>query len=587
MMKTRLSPLCALLMLCSTACTHLETRPSNELPTAVPGAAADNGAQRGLSYALPMLQYDLKIVRSLEKCPEGTAPPEFAIKAEAAERYRAGERFEIDYRALSSVLKSTNFQVEFHESGTIKSINAKASDKTGTVLVDVARIGIAAASAAGNPLAATQITSLLAESQQFSSIKSLVPGGQTTLALRCTPAAVAALAALNIETGEVKRLTREVAGLSAAVSRIGELAALRIFTPADKIELADKAKQLLAREQDLRDHKALLARAQAGLSAEVEESWPRRTSGVEAHLGELKAERDALSTLSDLFQVVTISNGVETPVTTADLAAVPVFCGSVIRSALSCVAEATAVTVALEEITVAPEAVTYPQTHVGAGWERNRARLEAIVRPTDDDWSRGVFVREPAAARLIVCSKGATPSSEGCSKPGSTVLRDKIVVAPQLGRLRLLDFTNGPFEDNEIKLAVRANGLIDTFRYGEESAAASASTSLADMSEKIAAGIEKLETERRDDVKYARDTVAWQRTEAAAVRAEEIAQATFEIDKLKKQKERLDAQAALSPPAAPDATKAEMARLDAETALLQSRIARAKAAAELAGLPPT
>jgi uncharacterized protein YacL (UPF0231 family) len=111
------------------------------------------------------------------------------------------------------------------------------------------------------------------------------------------------------------------------------------------------------------------------------------------------------------------------------------------------------------------------------------------------------------------------------------------------------------------------------------------------MAEKVDAGLEKLEQEQRDDVKYARDTRTYLRTEAAAVRADaaaaradEIAQLTAKVDTAKKQLEMLQANFALAGAETSIHLAAEQARADAEVKELQSRIAKLKAANELASL---
>ena len=94
-------------------CTHLATLP--EVRT-----ARSSDALVGLPYALPMLQYTMKVKRVLDGCPKeftikiGSKASDsvtlfdpalkFGIKLEATPGYVPGERYVVDYDALSSVL---------------------------------------------------------------------------------------------------------------------------------------------------------------------------------------------------------------------------------------------------------------------------------------------------------------------------------------------------------------------------------------------------------------------------------------------------------------------------------------------------
>src|SRR6478609_2396833 len=131
------------------SCTHVATIRSQDVAPAEPGQAFE-----GASYSLPMIQYDIELTRLLDSCDAHNLP-KFALQATATERYVAGESFEIDPTSLSSILKTSAMGLENHEDlNTLKSFNASADDKTGDILVAVARTGIAVAGAlSGVPLA--------------------------------------------------------------------------------------------------------------------------------------------------------------------------------------------------------------------------------------------------------------------------------------------------------------------------------------------------------------------------------------------------------------------------------------------------
>lgn len=149
------------------ACTtSLQTRVDDfkALETVDEHGKADAGHQKalqGVSYALPMRQYDIVVKRQLASCNAPLAVklngqdvalgaeyflPTFAIElgATATGKLVEGERYLVDYEALRSGSKITDFKIEYHE-GTrlLKSLNASADDQTGDVIAKT--LGAAAA----------------------------------------------------------------------------------------------------------------------------------------------------------------------------------------------------------------------------------------------------------------------------------------------------------------------------------------------------------------------------------------------------------------------------------------------------------
>lgn len=571
-----------------TACTHLQTNPTGEVPSIAPGDPASAGAQRGVSYSLPMLQYDLKITRSLDSCPDNR-PPVFTVKVEAQERYVAGERFEIDYQAMSSPFKTTSFDISFHDSGTIHTINAQARDQTGTVITNVVRTGLAiAAVATGNPLAALPLVG--ATSGKIATVDESATAADSSspqrLELRCTAAARENLAALAAATTNVKTLTRTVADLTDEVTRFSALAALRVLSVPDRRHLSAVARRLLTAERQLRAASARVTSLQNGLSATDERRWPDQAGGISAHSGPIVPSRASLEKLLGMIEVQQLrsTNGRTRLVSLAasELGGVRVLChDDDEKNADECVMER------LSELTTLQFALA--ATVNQAPLERyagNAAVNSAIIPHGDRRWGQGVFIREPVEARLVVCDGTATVSGLGCSGNRAPVYVGSPVIAPQLGRLRLLPFRSRPFENNHLQLSVRANGFIEQFTYGEESSAAAATGTLADIAERTQASLEAMETERRSDIQYARDTRTYQRNEAAANRAEELAQLTHEVNVMKAERDRLTAQAAAPNDGAVGQAAADKARIDAEVQLLLSQIARIRAANDLAALSP-
>ncbi|HYI64729.1 MAG TPA: hypothetical protein VEW71_07575 [Allosphingosinicella sp.] len=560
-----------------TACTHLQTNPTGDVPSVAAGAPAGAGAQRGLSYPLPMVQYNLKITRMLESCPLGTAPARFRVKVEASERHVAGERFEVDYQAMSSIMKTTGFDISYHESGTIKTINATAQDQTGTVLTNIARIGLSVASAAAGSPAGLRVAPFSNErAAEFSAmgINRRSSEHVPQITLHCTPAAEAALLELSTKTEEVTALTRDIEQLVSDITRLSAVASLEVMSELDKAELSEKTHALMRKEATLRTHLARIAELQAMLSATEELAWPDQAGDIPAHQGFRAPTNASLEKLAKLFEIHV--DGVRMN-PQPDMRQAQVLCGADENPmpAALCLSRIGSLNLALIATVAEP---AHPTT-------TDDPRLNSAVVPHGDRrWARGIFVREPVEARLVICRAPASPDRMGCDDQSRPVLLDEPVIAPQLGRLRFLPFRSRPFEDNHIQLSVRANGFIEQFSYGEESSAAAASGALADIAERTQTALEAMETERRSDIQFVRDSRTYERNEIAAGRAEEVAQLTHQVNLLKGQSDVLAAQLALA--AANETTQyaAEKARIDAEVQLLQSRIARLKAANEMAAM---
>jgi hypothetical protein len=548
---SRLNRVAALLCAMAAAgCTHLETRPSYEVPSVRPGASPSEGAQRGLSYALPMLQYDLKVTYRLSKCT-GDQGPEFSITAEATNRYVAGERFEVDYEALTSVMKTTNFAVTFYEAGTLHTLNASARDRTGPILADVARIGVAVASiAAGIPPVGLSPTPTGAES-----------AAQQPQRLTCTAKAAGDVTERDRAANEVKRLTQLVEQDTETLTRLATLATADGAPPEDRQPYRDAVTCLLEHQRQLRVEQAAVATADRALSVTISRSWPNQAGGIQATAGTIELEGENLAKLAGLL----------TP-TASDVDCI----GHGTMTAQNCLTRLTRLNIALEPV-VAQQFRT-----VAA----NDSQRDDVIGPADRRWARGIFVREPTQARLVIC-RAVEQLAPGVNCGTKTIHRGDLLTAPQFGRLRLLPFTNGPFEEGELKLSLRADGMIDSFSYGEESAVAGAASNLATAAERIDAGLERIETERRSDIQYARDTRTYQRneaaaarTEAAAVRADELAQVTQERDLLIRQREIVLAQAGLTTAE----IEAVTAPINAQLAQLNARIALLRATNDLTAL---
>ncbi|MFS2110626.1 hypothetical protein ACCC88_13110 [Sphingomonas sp. Sphisp140] len=146
-------------------CTHLSVVPDRSV-SRDPAMALS-----GAPYALPMLQYEVAVTRTLTACPEPVSidgdPADgrywrgavaVELSATATPTQIAGERYLIDYSKLDGALKTTNFAIEY-QPGTeiLKGINVSVEDHSGEVAGNVVKTGLAVVAIATGPAGAAAI----------------------------------------------------------------------------------------------------------------------------------------------------------------------------------------------------------------------------------------------------------------------------------------------------------------------------------------------------------------------------------------------------------------------------------------------
>lgn len=143
-------------------CTSLSVIPDRVV------SAGSKTALSGMTYALPMLQYEVEATRLLASCPEpvkieGDASGQevwsgriaVELDAKATPSQIAGERYAIDYSKLDGWLKTTNFAIEY-QPGTdiLKGINVSVADQSGELVGGVVKTGLTVAAVASGPAGA-------------------------------------------------------------------------------------------------------------------------------------------------------------------------------------------------------------------------------------------------------------------------------------------------------------------------------------------------------------------------------------------------------------------------------------------------
>lgn len=287
------------------ACTHISTLPDT-------GITPRDQALNGTSYALPMLQYKLDIMRALRKCPkqatlkgDGNVPSitltdtglSFQVKVTPTPRYIPWERYTADYRALSSFLKTTGYGIVTYPSGTLKSVNVSAEDHSAEVVKAAAAAGLAIATmGAGSPIAASSLlaTTLVKsgggtrggggktrrvtriDSDYADALRSLRQLTTASQAVLCTPEAVAALAAIKANADAQEEATKALSAATKDVERFTILANLKKGRASDVSNLDDALKRQNAQALELQGLTDARAELDGAVALTSTEYWPHK-----------------------------------------------------------------------------------------------------------------------------------------------------------------------------------------------------------------------------------------------------------------------------------------------------------------------
>lgn len=606
---------------CSTVETSLSTRPTLE-------RTEQQTALEGIAYSLPMLQYQVDVAYKVVSCPGGVEagkPTTLRLNVEptASAEYPAGESYTVDYRALSSPLKITDFSIEEHEkSRTLKAINASADDRSLEVIKSLAEVGIAAASlATGNPAGVVAVAAAQGEGDAAGRVAGdiLLLATRTMHSLKCTKTATDALAAQKLAQGQV---TTETANLDTVRSKVEDIliaARLEMETKEDRVALVQHLRDQAAVSARLTTAQENLKKADKVLSFLDSVRWPSTYTVTAGSLGSTDAasawahelfERDAEVELIDpefvraemaklrpgpsRFGMITAE--IHEQVNLKLISALGIqrespkdFCGQG-ASVFSCVTKKAGVYASLvPEGPLPSQECSGVRDSIGEQCLATSSHSVALNAP-----HKGIFIRQPVRARLILCE-----ANSPCSAGQKPLLVSKWDTAPQLGQLRFVPLKNSAFQNNALSITLREDGSIAKFQYAEKAAiAAGMAAAAANVATKANDFDEKREKERkqaiadaRAEIAYARAQTAFERTEAAAIRNEaaavrgdEIAQIQYEIDKLTKQKALLEARfpkAGEDPVVAKEFTN-ETLRIQAVVAQLQARLAQLEAERALA-----
>lgn len=518
----------------------------------------------GISYALPMLQYDVKVTYRLQRCPgdwDGNKDLAVGVETAATSSYVAGERYLIDYRALSSPLKTSSFSIEtYADTGTLKGINASAEDKSGDVLKSLTELGISAASiATGSPFAAMQSQDPVAAKLKAIIDASLVDATEVV----CTSETLTALRARKAAIDRIKTITAILADKSKRAEQIGIRANLKLSQANDAADLFQLHQDYIALAEELALKQSLVDDTDKAFSLEDHWLWPTKfdeRSGARPLTPRATAWSEGLFetepatakkpdpaklriVLAALPTLTEPDRAVRDALTLA-LESMPSICR--VATVGSCMTAHMGVYASLETGRAEAQPCTKPTAAKGTAEYRAQLAACPVVEARDGAADPGIFVREPVKAQLILCGRGA-PCYGVADKP---LYEGTLLNAPQLGQLRFVKLTNKGFQNNTLVIALNKDGTVEKLLYDNKAAiAAAALASLSASAGKVDGYLAKSRDQREADAKQAitdeRAEVAYARTESAAIRNEAAAIRTDDIAKLQGQIDTMTKQLAL------------------------------------------
>lgn len=458
--------------------TSLETR-----PVSIQQSRID-----GVPYALPVLQLENKVTHRLTKC-EAFEPGEqghdaslgasrvtlkidFETTVEVTPKYPAAEYFVLDYSALSSETKTSNFKVTFHENRMLSTVNVSAEDKSIDIALETLKAGFAVARlVAGVP----------------------VPDGAVNFIeaapATCPMATVATDRTDNdgntiFEQKPLVKLRADVAGdrkakVEALASVNTRLAALNAIA-ADRLSDAQKdtigtltaeGKTLAA---DIKKFDGQIAEFDRTLAYSETLTWRPGAvlpeTGFQSQQFDFE-EADSLDTARGLARrawITKLFNQTNNPVFPAYLGKIdPALC----PEGTACPVGAFGPKIARElslTFRLTPEAfgrnndVAGVMTRLGLSSRQEEASTD---RP---DHIAGIVARQPVSGEFVAC----TGYRLACSLTSPQKVVNQTVSVPQLGAYIVLPFSNGFGQNNVLNATFNTLGEPTMVEYKEQSAVA-------------------------------------------------------------------------------------------------------------------
>ncbi|MDB5711572.1 MAG: hypothetical protein JWL96_3642 [Sphingomonas bacterium] len=223
-------------------------------------------ARTGTSYALPKVQYEVKLTRTLAECPgefvddDPTKPTalKFKVSVTATPSYVAGESYNVDYRKLPGWLRTASFEIKLYPNGTLKSMGASAEDRTGEVI-------------SGAVKTALSIATVLAAAK-YTKVTPPPPVG-TDAVLGCTDAALKLVHEADDLDKRLKQSTTDLTALQARAEYFKSAGTARLIDAPGKAQFLVLLNDLITEEQKLNGLKERREKVAGELSVSESFTW--------------------------------------------------------------------------------------------------------------------------------------------------------------------------------------------------------------------------------------------------------------------------------------------------------------------------
>ena len=527
-----------------------------------------NVAAKGVSYALPMLQYEIEISHTLTGCGPTvdengkitTDSLAFDTKVTPKARYIPGERYSVDYRKLSGLFRTSSFTIDNYPEGTIKSIGVSADDKTGDALKSAAKLagGIVALTAGAPPFAPSVTQSDGGQSDPVE-LKS------KQKYFTCSAKAFQLVENLNAAKDALTAAKGDLKDANDAVEKLSKRFALKVISDGDSKAWDDAVQDQIDSSTVLKEKRRAFDKAKTALTANYSFKWPTQPT---PNSGEV------------FFKYNYVLNDSLTKPWAGLFAVEEVPYNS--KGDLDLLTECEVNSSVAADINTDAKLHACLAKHMDMQFEFVRdwpnERLQSLPRPPlDSDYGNsaeekarlaedtklaeeakrkfladnqvfevgnrpyeGFFYREPARGGLVIClSRNWDSHRQSCTS--DPLAKPEMVNFPQAGQLRFIPFRVLAFQGKEQTITFTKDGFPSKIELKSTKAAvAEALAATAAATTTVADALEKREEERRSDAKAARD--------------EAVAELTTEISLLEKQA-KITELTAESPPASAESVR--------------------------------
>jgi hypothetical protein len=219
--------------------------------------AGSGVALAGTPYNLPYTRFKLDVIRRVASCLPAVEV-KTRLTAVPEQRRDPSRSYVIDLASLQSFFKSSSVQVSYYDTGTIKSINGAAEDKTGEFIVGTLKS------------AATLVASASGISTPSGLDERTLPRDTCTAEVA---RAVARLASqeplLKSRTSELERMTEQFKQHAALFALLGKAASV-----PDREAFARRLRALVALQEETRQIARDIARMLELVSVNDTTTWP-------------------------------------------------------------------------------------------------------------------------------------------------------------------------------------------------------------------------------------------------------------------------------------------------------------------------